>query len=318
MLRKSAFGFLALGLGWVAATGASHAGDLREFKDVTGVTVKLPDQPKRVVTLMPSLGEIAAQILGDNIGRIIGVSEYTDHPPALTAVKVVGPYAHFNLEQVANLKPDLILASRDGNPKDQVDHLREIGLPVVVVDTENFGQVERSMRQIAEALGESDRGKKLADLFADRLSAIRARAAARARKGLKPEKVLIQLNADPLITVGSGAFLQDALEAVGAQNLYADQKARYPRASVEDVVNRSPDVILVFALGKDRAPFEAMAAAWKQFSKIPAVRNRRIEVLQADPIVRPSLRLLEGLSLLEKAIYGRGTGSENAAPSSRS
>ena len=66
--------------------------------------------PQRIVTLAPSLGELAADLAGGNLGRIVGVSEYTDYPPTLKHVASIGPYSKVNLERVVALKPDLTSA----------------------------------------------------------------------------------------------------------------------------------------------------------------------------------------------------------------
>src|SRR5262245_40620061 len=95
----------------------------REITDATQTKVVLVDRPNRIVTLSPSLGELAADLLGDNLDRLVGVSEFTDYPPALKKVNSVGPYHQFNLERVLALKPDLVLATLDGNPRDRVLHL---------------------------------------------------------------------------------------------------------------------------------------------------------------------------------------------------
>ena len=51
-------------------------------------------------------------------------------------------------------------------------------------------------------------------------------------------------------------------------------------------------------------PFEAMAARWSRFAQLRAVKTKRVQLLQGDAVLRPTLRLLEGLSQLEKAVYG--------------
>src|SRR4051794_9328944 len=68
----------------------------REVVDATETKVKLVDHPSRIVTLAPSLGELAADMSGDSLSRIVGVSEYTDYPPALAKVASIGQYTRFN------------------------------------------------------------------------------------------------------------------------------------------------------------------------------------------------------------------------------
>ena len=124
-----------------------------DLTDVTGTAVHVQSHPVRIITLAPSLAELVCEFFG-NGDRIVGVSEYTDFPPELKKIKTIGPYSHVNLETVFALKPDLVLATLDGNSKDQIGHLRELGVPVIVVATETFPQIENSITLISTALGE--------------------------------------------------------------------------------------------------------------------------------------------------------------------
>lgn len=285
-------------LGLVLALALPAATLAREVTDATGARVKVTNTPKRIVTLMPSLGELAADLVGERLDRIVGVSEFTDYPPKLKKTESIGPYYRFNIEKVVVLKPDLVLATTDGNPKDQVLRLRELGLPVVVVSTHSFKEIEDSIRIVAEALGEQKQGGQIVSRLKAGISHIRARAQDRPRK-----KVLLQIGAEPFVVVGKKSFLHEALDAVGGDNVYGDLAAHYPRPSLEDAVSRNPEVILVLVLGTDLKPFRQMVKSWNEFKQINAVKNARVKMVQGDPIFRPSLRLLEGLALLEKAVH---------------
>jgi iron complex transport system substrate-binding protein len=292
--RRSSWFALAL----LAAGTWAHA---REVTDATGARVRVVDRPRRVVTLAPSLGEVAADVAGEDLGRIVGVSEYTDYPPALARTASIGSYAKFSLEKVVALKPDLVLATLDGNPRDQVLHLRELGLPVVVVETTTLKQVGESLEKVAVAMGDPARGAQLAAQFAKGLERLRERA--KARTGGAP-KVLLQVGDEPLVVVGRQSFLHEAIELIGAKNAYADAKAHYPRPSLEDAVKRNPGVVIALALGEDMGPVERMVERWQRFPMVEAVRAERVHALRADALIRPTLRLLEGITQLERTVFG--------------
>jgi iron complex transport system substrate-binding protein len=301
-LAKSLFLITAL----VGASNASVAGAAfaKELTDALGTQVKVADHPVRVVTLAPSLAELASDLLGESLERIVGVSDYTDYPPALGKVKSVGSYARFNLEAVVALKPDLVLATSDGNSRDQIDHLRELHLPVVVVKTSSFSEIDQSIEILAKALDEQNAGDALRKQLKVGLQHIEAHAEAR-REGKAEPTVLLELDSNPLVVAGSGTFLDEALRKVGAKNIYSNANKPYPKPSVEDVVKRNPDVILLLAMDRNLKTFGQAAKDWKRFSKMKAVQSGKIKVIRADEVIRPSLRILEGLSLLEQAIYGK-------------
>lgn len=272
--------------------------EAREIRDVTGMVTTLPEKPMRIITLAPSLGELAGDVAGNELERIIGVSEYTDYPPALAKKTSVGPYNRFNLETVVALKPDLVLATTDGNAKDQVQHLRELKVPVVVTSTDNFSQVGNSMRLVSLAMGQPQIGETMASQLAQGLERVRNKSAHRKAKPV----VMLQLGDQPLVVAGQGTFLHEALQTVGAVNAFGESTSHYPRPSVEDVLRQDPDIILVIALGKETSAFHAMAERWTTFKRLKAVKNHPIRVLRADALLRPSMRLLEGVSLLQLAI----------------
>jgi iron complex transport system substrate-binding protein len=278
----------------------------QEIVDSTGAHLSLPDHPQRIVTLAPSIGELVSDFLGIDLQKIVGVSESTDFPPALKKVPSVGQYQKLNLEKIASLKPDLIIATEDGNSKDQIDHLREIGFSVLVLSTNTFSEIETSMKRVAQALGPKDMSESQTtiDHFEKAISVFRERGARRNPK----KKVILELDDNPLIVVGGKSFLNEAVTLIGADNIYSDSKTGYPRPSKEDVITKNPDVILLptfgAGFGLSNPEFIAKLEAWAQYPSMKAVKNHQVKALEGDTLLRPSMRLIEGLGLLEKAIYG--------------
>ncbi|MDR3605844.1 MAG: cobalamin-binding protein [Oligoflexia bacterium] len=255
------------------------------------VTNSPPAHAARIVTLAPSLGEIAADLAGNGLSRIVGVTEYTDVPPGLKKVKSIGSYVRVNLEAVAALKPDLVLATMDGNSKDQVTHLQEMGIPVVIVKSVTLADIEQSITQIAHAMGEDQQGQVLVARFRAGVAQIRSHAQARK---FHPS-VLFELSDAPLIVAGRGTFLNDAIELVGAKNVFADLALPYPRPGAEEAVQRNPDVIIVGS--------EQEAEKWRRFPQLKAVANRQVKVVRSDALLRPSPSILRGIVELERAIF---------------
>ncbi|MEO7162798.1 MAG: cobalamin-binding protein [Bdellovibrionia bacterium] len=272
----------------------------REIVDGSGEKVILADRPLRIVTLVPSLGELAADFLKSDPGRIIGVSEYTDYPPSLQKVTSIGSYIHLNLEKILSLKPDLVLATLDGNRKDEISHLRELHVPVVVVKTGSFKEIDSSIQLVATVLGKVKEGEEIVERLNKGLMQFRERAKTRASK-----KVMLQVGDDPLSVVGKKSFLHDAIELVGASNIYADADAHYPKPSLEDILKRDPDFIIVAAMGADIVPYLKMVSKWQQFPRLSAVKNKRVILLKSDALLRPTVRILGGLAQLEQTIYGK-------------
>ena len=291
-LSRLALALLAGSVSAVASAG--------ELTDQLGRKVQVPSKAVRIVTLAPSLGELAADLLGTELDRIVGVSEYSDQPAALKRLPAVGPFNQVNLEKVASLKPDLVLATADGNSKDQIARLTEMRIPVVVVSTQTLEEVGSSMRLVGSAIGMEAQGSEMASQFLLGVSRIRERAKSRS---ISP-RVLVQVGDDPLVVAGASSFVSQSLVAIGARNLYGEDGPAYPRPALEDVVRRNPDSILILTMGADEAPYRKSAEKWGSLKKLSAVREGKVRIVKGDTVVRPTLRLLEGMALLEKAVFG--------------
>lgn len=256
--------------------------------------VCLASSPQRIVCLTPALAEIVADYLGQETSRLVGVSDQTDYPEILKTVPSVGPYHKFQLERVVALTPDLILASKDGNSPLQVRRLQDAKFNVVIVDTARLSDIRATLQTVGEALGKNQDVSKWISIWDQGIEQFKKRAQERTKKTPQPLRVMLQVGQEPLFVASGNTFLSDAVELIGAVNVFGNLERRYMQISKEEVVRRNPDEILVLG---SLSPSE-MNAANKRWGN-----RRRVIVVPADSLVRPSLRLLEGLALLEKKLY---------------
>lgn len=303
-IRIVAPAWLLVAIGFCLGPGAGA----RELVDATHARVALVDHPSRIITLTPSLGELAARIQGKEINRIVGVSAHSDQPPALAQAPSVASAGKINLEAVVSLHPDLVLASREDNPADQLAHLRELHIPVFVTSATTLAGIEETLRMAGEALGHAKAGDLLADRLRRGIERFEARAAARRKRGEPRPRVLLELDDNPLIVVGGSNFVNEEVEALGALNVYGEGSRAYPRVSMEDALRRDPGRILILGNASGMTYFRGLVRNWERFPAVSAVRLHKVQALAADAIVRPGLRILQGMTLLEKAIYGARSG----------
>jgi iron complex transport system substrate-binding protein len=272
-----------------------------ELRDATGEAV-IAARPQRVVTLAPSLAELASEFLGSDLKRVVGVADRTDYPAAMQGKTNIGPFSSFSMERVVSLKPDLVLATMDGNPKDRVLRLRALGLHVVVVQDQSFAQIEEAIRIIGVSLGEPGQADQKARTFHDGVLQFKQRANTRKTA----PQVLLQLGSNPLVVAGRNSFLNEMLEQLGAGNVYGDLKQSYPKPSFEDALTRNPTHILVISMGASTASAAEEIATWQKFPKLRAIKAGQLKALPGDLLLRPSFRLLEGLKLMEAALFEAG------------
>lgn len=253
--------------------------------------------PQRIVALTPALAELVADLIPDHLERIVGVPEYTDEPAALKSKTSIGPYHAFSVETVISLKPDLVIATTDGNSKDQIEKLRRMKQNVLLTSSSNFTEIFKSIEMVSKALQAESQGERIRNRLESVLKKFDLAYAGVARK--RP-KILLQVGNDPLVVAGKQTFLSEAIERLGCENVFSDLGGKYIRPSLEEAIVRNPDMIIVFALGKNLAEYERWVASWKRHTRIKATREMHVFLFQGDALLRPSARLAEGLLLLEK------------------
>ena len=215
----------------------------RTFKDDLGRKILLPLIPTRIVSLAPNITEILYALqLGH---RIVGITTFSDYPKEAVEKPKVGSYVHLNIEKIVALRPDLIIGTYGGNPKATVLRLEQLGFPVYVSRTKT---IEDMLGMIAE-IGTITNTRERADALVSQLRKRIKTVADRVQHVPRP-LVFIELNAEPLMTAGGASFHNEVIALAGGRNLAADSLTRYPQYSLEDVIKKGPDVILISTMAR--------------------------------------------------------------------
>jgi iron complex transport system substrate-binding protein len=265
------------------------------FEDKLGRKVVVAKSPERIISLAPNITEILYALGLSH--RIAGVTTFSDYPKQAKQKPKVGSYVNLNIEKIISLRPDLIIGTYGGNPKAKVLRLEELGFPVYVTRTENVEEMLGMIQDIGTITNTAEKAGVLVSKLRGRIKAVTDGV----EKASRP-LVFFEINAKPLITVGAGSFHNEVITLAGGRNLAADSHARYPQYSLEDVVKRGPDVILVSTM--DRAGlFEQQKAQWMRWKNIPAVQNNRIYFIDSDLVDRASPRIVDGLEKMARLIH---------------
>ncbi|MEX5584184.1 cobalamin-binding protein [Pseudomonas lurida] len=238
---------------------------------------------ERVVSLAPSLSEIVAELGAANV--LVGVLDGGDRPAALAHVPSVGHYGQLDMERLLSLRPDLILLWPGSVGPAQREQLQRLNIPVYVAEPHSLEQLTTQVQAIAEQLGRAEAGRQLAAQLHQRLVELRQRY-----QRAEPLRVFYQVWDQPLYTVGGGQIISDALTVCGARNVFDDLKLPAPQVSIESVLQRDPEMILVGD--------QAQKAAWKVWPTM-AERVRRVP---DKGLERPSGQMLEALGRLCQVI----------------
>ncbi|MBF8259765.1 MAG: Fe/B12 periplasmic-binding protein [Actinobacteria bacterium] len=274
-----------------------------EAKDDRGVAVRLLSAPGRVVSMAPSLTEMVF-LLGQE-RKIVGVTRYCNHPPQAKTLPKMGGIADPDIERIVAASPDLVLCTTDGNPREKVKALEELGIPCFAVAPQDLAGIYAAVERIGALLGVPERAKREAD-------ALRARAkrAARGKRGPAP-RVLFVVSTSPIIAAGRETFMDELISLAGGTNAVASFSGRYPRLSVEGLISILPDIVFVAAMeGVEKFPDEV--TRWKE---VPAFRDREVFSLDGDLVTRPGPRMVAALEEISRALDGwrkRHRGSPDA------
>ena len=261
-----------------------------QVTDEIGRNINISPSPQRIVSLAPGITEtLYALGLAD---KIVGVTSFCNWPPTALQKQRVGGFINPSIEQIVSLKPDLIIATADGNRPDTVRQLERIGLTVYVTNPSDTDGILKSIFHLGEITARKNAAATLVQQLQKRLSNIKVQI----RHKSKP-RVFFQIGMEPLITVGGKTLIHEVIERSGGRNMASADTARYPRYSPEGIMAGSPDIILFAPMANDKE-FTAVKKFWQKFEGIPAVNNNRIYPIDTDLISRASPRIVDAIETM--------------------
>ncbi|MGD0278529.1 MAG: cobalamin-binding protein [Smithella sp.] len=271
----------------IICANISYAGTVT---DDIGRTVNIIPRPQRIVSLAPGITEtLYALGLADNIA---GVTTFCDWPAAARTKPKIGGFTNPSIEKIVSLKPDLIIATADGNRQDTVLQLEKLGLTVYVINPADTNGVLRNILQIGKITNREKDAGKLVEKLQKRLNNITAQI----RHKNKP-RVFFQLGREPLFTAGSKTLINEVIERAGGINVAGHDTARYPVYSAEGVIAASPEIIVFAPMVNDKK-YASVKNYWQKFGEIPAVKNNKICPIDADLINRASPRIFDAIEIM--------------------
>ena len=266
--------------------------------DPSGAEINVPEEVESIVVLAPSLAEIVVALgYGD---RIIAYDIYSigleGLPADLPALDTGSP----DIEQLLALHPDVLMVSNlslydaDNPFKQLIDN----GICVVCVPTsDSIADIQSDIAFVAAVLGETEKGDALISEMQQEIDRIAAIGAGITEK----KKVYFEISAAPyMYSFGTGVFLNEMIELIGAENILADQEG-WLSVGEESVVQANPDVILTNVNYiddpvqeiKDRSGWDALAA----------VQNNEVYYIDNSSSSLPNQNVIKALQQMVEAVY---------------
>ena len=265
------------------------------YRDAMDREVVIQDPPRRIIPLAPNLTEILYRLgLGD---RVAGVTNHCNYPPEAAAKPKVGSYINLNVEQIVSLAPDLVIGTMDGNERTVVESLERVGINVYVVNPRNVREAILTIALLGKLCGVEQEALAVAAELTRRVDRVVQMTSSRQRP-----LVFLQINLHPIMTVNSRTIHHDLIRLAGGENMTAREPITYPRISVEEIVGRQPDVILISSMQRG-GRFEKAREEWLKWTSIPAAKTGRVHLIDSDLIDRPSPRVVEGLERMAELLH---------------
>ena len=257
--------------------------------------MRIPQPLRRIVSLAPSLTEtVYALGLQDHL---VGDTDYCDYPPEAQKKTKVGGGINPSLEEIASLHPDLVLVTKKFNRLETVHALETLGISSYATDPHTVDEIIASSKRLADVLGAPEAGASIAEVMQQHLSNLQEHIGA-----LPPKRVLFIVWTQPLISVGKGTFIADALRRAGAVSV-VDSEQDWPQVSLEEVARLQPD-FLVFADSHSDSASSAVEvlATLPGWGIVDAVGNRRFAVI-SDAVNRPAPRIVSAIEDLARQLH---------------
>lgn len=266
--------------------------------DDAGMTLTLNATPLRIVSLSPSNTEILADL--GLIDRIVGVTEVCDYPPEVKDKPHIGGYSAISIEKVSAARPDLVIAS-DLTPKETVDRLLDLGMPVVVVAPRNIDHMIRDIRMVGILTGSERRAEELVEQLSERLDGVLPCPSA---SGLPTVAHVVWH--EPLYVSGNDTLQNDVIVHAGGKNVFADRNG-WSTVSLEEFLMKNPDIIIVSGGGgMDSSEKDVILEAFMtlpQYASLSAVKHNRVHAVDADLISRPAPRIVDATEQVARLIH---------------
>ena len=258
------------------------------LKDDRGRVVVIDKAPQRVITLLPSLGEIVCELQACD--RLVGVDRYSNWPDRVKSLPQLGGIDDTQLEALIKLKPDLVLLARSARV---TQRLESMGIKVVALEPQNQEDMRRVIQLIAGALHlpqPQDRAQILWQSIQQKLEAAALRVPAKA-KGMR---IYFEAGSG-YFAAGEVSYIGETLKRLGLVNVVTPAMGAFPQVNPEFVVKANPQIIF---MGERTATDLKSRPGWQRIEAIAQQRICAFPPAQADIVVRSGPRIPEAADLM--------------------
>jgi len=283
---KQTFIFLALLIATLPCSAS------RTVTDETGRVVTVPDHPHRIICLVPSITDAVFAIGAGN--DVVAISDYVKYPEEATKKPSVGSISNPSVEAILSFHPDLVLGMPRQNQPAILNQLQRFGVPLYIVDPHGIQGILRSVESLGQATAHEAQATAVSRQLRQRIEAVRLKV-----KGYPIIDLYMPVSYDPVITIGKGSFISEIIEAAGGHSITSDINQEWPHISMETVIARAPQALLMMRGGTVTLDSLQTRPGW---NTLPAVKNRHVYYVDKR-VDFPSPVAIDALEDLAKQLH---------------
>jgi ABC-type Fe3+-hydroxamate transport system substrate-binding protein len=283
--------------------------------DDRGRALDFATAPARVVSLVPS-DTLNVAALGC-ASALVGRTDYCELPADVVArLPSVGGTKNPRLDDVCDLRPDLVLANQEENTRGDIEELARRGVRVYVAFPKRVAEGLAHLAKLARVFG-LEGNETARDLLRRGYHALHAGAPVG-----PPLRTFCPIWMSPLMTIHGDTFISDMLAVCGASNVFADRErryplaadlgrapasagksegrdVRYPRVTLDEVVARAPELVL---LPDEPHPFTEADADVFRALDVPAARKGAVVRTSGKDLCWYGARSVEGIGRVRELV----------------
>lgn len=268
------------------------------LKDDSGASVTLAAQPKRIISLVPSATETLFALGLE--GNVVAVTKWDNFPKDVqkNMEYIFQDGLHPNAEQILKLNPDLIVMGLMGNDTKNIEAIRNLKIPVVVINPQTLVATYQTIETFGKLTNAQEKANKIVSDMKEKEQTIAKKV--ETIKDSDRLKVWTEVD-ENLFTPGDETFLNELLTKAGGKNIARDVKG-WAQYNSEQVIAKNPQVIFE-TYGYYQKDAVANITTRKGWQDVEAVKNKRVLELDSDLVTRTGPRIVDGLEAISKALY---------------